>query len=305
MQSGGVRARAVAGKTSVPALDKVVEGDAADLVIAPMDGLIASGKAQGDRDAADWRKKTPYLLRLANEPVELIAPRAIADITQLAGRRVNVGAPDSAAAASAALIFSRLNVAPTLTNEDAAAAAADLSGGRIDAMFVVGGADPNALADINKSGLFHVVAVPYPPALQALYRPMQLTSREAPELIGEDEKVDTIGMTTALLAVDAPPRSPRAERVAPLAGLLFSGFAQLRDSANGSDWKDVNLTARLLGWPRLGAAQSWLEQNQGPTNAAFDAFRDAAQTASDGGGPSAADSDRLYESLMRWNGAAQ
>ena len=306
VQSGGLRARVVAGKTSVAALDKAVDDDAVDLVIAPMDGLIASGMAQGDKDAPDWRNKTPYLLRLANEPVELIAPRAITDIRQLAGRRVNVGAPDSAAAASAALVFSRLNVTPTLTNEDAPAALADLTGGQIDAMFVVGGGDSKALADLNKGGLFHVVAVPYPPALQALYRPMRLTSRELPELIGDDEKVDTIGVTTALLAIDAAPRSPRAERIAPLAGLLFSSFEQLRDAADNSDWKEVNLTARLLGWPRLGAAQSWLEQNQGPPDAALDAFRDAAQTAaSDGEGPSAADSDRLYESLMRWNGAAQ
>jgi TRAP-type uncharacterized transport system substrate-binding protein len=306
MQSGGLHARAVPGKTSVAALDKAVDGDTADLVIAPLDGLIASGRAQGDKDSADWRNKTPYLLRLANEPVELITPRAITDIRQLAGRKVNVGAPDSAAAATAALVFSRLNVAPKLTNEDAPAALDDLTGGQIDAMFVVGGGDSKALAALNKGGLFHVVAVPYPPALQALYRPMRLTSRELPELIGDDEKVDTIGVTTALLAIDAAPRSPRAERIAPLAELLFSSFEPLRDASDNSDWKEVNLTARLLGWPRLGAAQSWLEQNQGPPNAALDAFRDAAQTAAgDGEGPSAADSDRLYESLMRWNGTAQ
>ena len=88
--------------------------------------------------------------------------------------------------------------------------------------------------------------------------------------------------TTALLAIDAAPHSPRAERIAPLAGLLLSSFEQLRDAADNSDWKEVNLTARLLGWPRLGAAQSWLEQNQTPSNPALDAFRDAAQTAASG-----------------------
>jgi len=305
IQSGGLRARAVPGKATVAALGKAADGDAADLVIAPMDGLIASSRAPADKDA-DWRNKSPYLLRLGNEPVELIAPRGITDIRQLAGRKVNVGAPDSAAATSAALIFSRLDIAPTLTNEDAPMALADLAGGKIDAMFVVGGGDAKGLADLNKTGLFHVVAVPYPPALQALYRPMRLTSREAPEVIGDDEKVDTVGVTIALLAVDAAPHSPRAERIAPLAGRLFSSFEELRDASDNSDWKDVNLTARLVGWPRLGAAQTWLEQNQGPTNAALDAFRDAAEAAAgDGDGPNAADSDRLYESLMRWNGAAQ
>ena len=306
MRAGGVQTRAVAGKTSLAALDKAVEGDAADLVIAPMDGLIASGKAQTDHDAADWRDKTPYVLRLADELVELIAPRAIAHVRQLAGRKVNVGAPNSAAAASAALVFSRLNIAPTLTNEDAPSALADLAAGRIDALFVVGGVDAKVLPDLGKDGLFHVVAIPYSPALQALYRPVRLTSHELPGLIGDDEKVDTIGVTAALLAIDAAPHSPRAERLAPLAERLFSSFDQLRDASDNSSWKEVNLTARLTGWPRLGAAQSWLEQNQGPSNAALDAFREAAQAAAgDGEGPSAVDSDRLYDSLMRWNGAAQ
>jgi TRAP-type uncharacterized transport system substrate-binding protein len=306
MQSGGLHVQAVAGRTSAAALDKAAKGDAADLAIVPMDGLIDSGKAPADKDPADRRERTPYLLRLSSEPIELIAPRAITDIRQLAGHKVNVGAPDGAAAASAAIVFSRLHVTPTMTNEDAPEALADLSGGLIDAMFVVGGNDSKALADFDKGGRFHVVAIPYSTALQALYCPMRLTAREQPNLIGGDEKVDTIGVTTALLAIDAPPHSPRAERIAPLANLLFSSFEQLRGSSDNSNWKEVNLTARILGWPRLEAAQSWLEQNQGAPNAALDAFRDMAQTAAgDGEGPSAADSDRLYESLMQWSGAAQ
>jgi uncharacterized protein len=307
MQSGGLHVQAVPGRTSAAALDKAVNGDAADLAIVPMDGLIDAGKTLADKDPADWRERTPYLLRLANEPIELIAPREIADIRQLAGRKVNVGAPDSAAAASAAIVFSRLNITPTMTNEDTPEALADLKGGLIDAVFVVGGNDSKSLADFDKGGgRFHVVAIPYQPSLQALYCPMRLTASEQPNLIGDGEKVDTIGVTTALLAIDAPPHSPRAERIAPLANQLFSGFEQLRGASDNSNWKEVNLTARMLGWPRLDAAQSWLEQNQGAPNAALDAFRNMAQTAAgDGAGPSAADSDRLYESLMQWSGAAQ
>jgi TRAP-type uncharacterized transport system substrate-binding protein len=306
MQSGGLHVQAVPGRTSAAALDKTVNGDAADFVIAPMDGLIDSGKTLADKDPTDWRERTPYLLRLSNEPIELIAPRAIADIHQLAGRKVNVGAPDGAAAASAAIVFSRLNIAPTMTNEDTAEALADLKGGLIDAVFVVGGKDSKALTDFDKGDRFHLVAIPYAPALQALYSPMRLTAREQPSLIGGDEKVDTIGVTTALLAIDAPPKSPRAERIAPLANQLFSGFDQLRGASDNSSWKEVNLTARIFGWPRLDAAQSWLDQNQAAPSAALDAFRAMAQTAAgDGAGPSAADSDRLYESLMQWSGAAQ
>ena len=306
MQSGGLRVRAAPGRTSAAALDKAVNADAADLAIVSMDGLIDAGKAAADKDSSDWRGRTPYLLRLSNEPIELIAARGITDISQLAGRKVNVGPPDSAAAASAAIVFSRLNIAVATTHEDTPAALADLANGQFDAIFVVGGDDFSALADLDKAGRFHVVAIPYPAALQGLYSPMRLTSREQPNLIGEEEKVDTIGVTTALLAIDAPANSPRAERIAPLTDRLFSGFEQLRAASDDSNWKEVNLTARIIGWPRLDAAQSWLDQNQAAPDAAFDAFRNMAQTAAgDGKGPSAADFDRLYESLLQWSGAAQ
>lgn len=305
MQGGGLHVQTVLGKTSAAALDKAVTSDSADLAIVSMDGLIDSGKALADKDSGDWRERTPYLLRLSNEPIELIAPRAVTDIRQLAGRKVNVEAPDGAAAASAAIVFSRLNIATTTTNEDLPEALADLAGGLIDAIFVVGGNGSKALADFDKGGGFHLVAIPYPPALQALYCPMRLTSREQPNLIGDDEKVDTIGVTTALVAIDAAPHSPRAGRIAPLANLLFSRFEQLRGSSENSNWKDVNLTARILGWPRLDATQTWLDQNQAAPDAALDAFRNMAQTAAGASqGPSAADSDRLYESLMQWSGAA-
>jgi TRAP-type uncharacterized transport system substrate-binding protein len=299
VQSDGAHVKAVPGKTSAAALDKAVSGDAADLAIVSADALA-------DKAAAGWRERAPYLVRLANEPIALIAPRTITEIGQLAGRKVNVEAPDSATAASAAIVFSRLNIAPTTTNEHLPDALAHLAAGQIDAVFVVGGNDSKALADFGKDGRFHVVAVPYAPVLAAIYCPMRLTSRDQPNLIGGDEKVDTIGVPTALVAVDAAPNSPRADRIAPLANLFFDQFDQRLGSSSNSNWKGINLAAQIVGWPRFGATQAWLEQNKGAPNAALDTFRNMAQTAAAASeGPSGADSDRLYQSLMQASGAAQ
>ena len=58
--------------------------------------------------------------------------------------------------------------------------------------------------------------------------------------------------------------------------------------------------------PRLGAAQAWLDQNKREDSADLEAFRAMAQTASaSNDGPSSADSDRLYQGLMRLSGAGQ
>jgi TRAP-type uncharacterized transport system substrate-binding protein len=305
MQHGGLNVKAIAGKTSPAAIEKAVSGDAADLAVVPMDALSDGGKGVAV-DRANWRARAPYLARLANEAIALIAPRAIGDIKQLAGRKVNVAAADGATAASAAIVFARLGVKPTTTNEPLADALARLARGEIDAVFVVGADDSKALADFGKDGRFHVVPIPYAPALQALYCPMRLTAHDEPNLIGANDKVDTIGVPTALLAIDAAPDTPRAARIAAVAERLFAQFDQSLGALPLSKWKEVNLAARILGWPRFGATQAWLDENKGAPNGALSAFRGVAESAAGADGvPGGVDSDRLYDSLMKLSGAAQ
>jgi TRAP-type uncharacterized transport system substrate-binding protein len=303
MQHAGLNVKALAARTSPAGIDKAVAGDTADLAVAAMDALADAGKGT-PTDRANWRAHAPYLARLANETIALVASRDITDIKQLAGRKLSVGAADSAAAASAAIVFSKLNIAPTITNDALTDALPRLARGEIDAVFVVGADDSQALADFGKDGRFHVVAIPYAPALQALYCPMRLTAHEEPNLVGANDKVDTIGVPTALLALDAAPNSPRATKVATVAEHFFGQFDQ--NFGPLSKWKEVNLAARIPGWPRFAAAEAWLEQNGGGSNGALDAFRGAAETAASTNGlPGESDSDKLYDSLMKLSGAAQ
>ena len=106
-------------------------------------------------------------------------------------------------------------MAPTLTNEALPDGLGRLARGEIDAVFVVGCDSDKAVADFGKDGRFHVVAIPYAPPLRALYTPMRLTAHDRPSLIDANEKIDTIGVPMALLAIDAPPDSPRAGRLRP------------------------------------------------------------------------------------------
>ena len=97
---------------------------------------------------------------------------------------------------------------------------------------------------------------------------MRLTSHDQPNLIAGDDKVDTISVPMALVAIDAAPNSPRADSIKPLANVFFEQFDQLLGSSGSPDWKGVNLAAQIAGWPRFGATQAWLEQNKGAPNAA-------------------------------------
>ena len=298
-QANGMTLRQTAGKGALAGIGKAVSGDSADFAIAPVDALLAASK-----NPPDWKERAPLIARLANEPIEIIAPRAITDVAQLNGRKVNVEAPDSASAATAALLFSRLNIAPKLANGFLADALGDLSDGKIDAVLVVGGKASKSLADFGKDGRFHVVSLPWSAPAQPLYGPARLSNIDLPNLIRPSENVDTLSVGMALVALDAAPASPRAEKAGAFATQFLDHFDTLLGPSSAAGWKEVNLAAPVEGWPRLAAAQAWLEQIRGDRGHALDTFKSIAQTAvASDQGPSGKDSDLLYESLMKWRAA--
>jgi len=300
LRAQGPQGRVIAGRTSPAALAEAVNSDRADLALAPMDALAGDDKA-----TAEWRERAPYIARLGAETIEIIAPRSVVDVRQLAGRDVGFGVADGAGAATAATLFSHLGVDPKPAFTPLAPALADLAAGKLAAVVAVGAKSSQALADFGKDGRFHLVAIAWTPALQALYAPARLTAKDRPNLIGAGEKIDTLGAPMALIALDAGPSSPRAEQSAALTRSFFEGFGKLLGPDNDASWRDVNLAA-VAPWPRLRAAQAWIDLNAASPNASLDAFRAVAKTSAlTNGGPGAEDSDRLYDSLMLWRGAGQ
>ena len=99
--------------------------------------------------------------RLANETIEIIAPKSVTELGQLTGRKVSYGPIDSADGATAAALFSRLGVSPKPIREPLPASLNDLAAGKIDAI-VIAGAGNSAVADFGKDGRFHLVAIPGP-----------------------------------------------------------------------------------------------------------------------------------------------
>jgi len=300
LQAKGVAGRAVAGRTAPTALAAAVNNDSADLALVSIDALIAD-----DKTSADWRERAPLIARLGVEPIAIVAPRGVADLRALDGRAVGFGVADGAGAATAATLFARLRLAPKPAFAPLAASLANLAAGKLAAVVALGGESSTTLSEFGKDGRFHLISVPWSPALGAVYAPARLTAKDLPNLIGADEKVDTLAAPLALIALDAPPSSPRAGRSATLAKSFFEGFGALLAPDRDAAWREVNLAADAP-WPRLQAAQEWIDAKAAPADDSLAAFRAAAKSAaSSDGGPSAADSDRLFDSLMRWRDGNQ
>ena len=297
LRAAGLKARATVGATSPDALAKAVVGDTADLAIAPMDALLVDDKA-----TASWRDRAPYVARLANEAIEIVAPRTIADLGQLKTLRDGSGPVVVAQGASAQALLARLGLRPKQGEESLAASLDDLAAGKIDAVAVAGAGQSPTIAGFGKDGRFHLLAIPWTPALRGGYAPARLTSKDRPNLIRADEKVDAVAAPMALIAIDAGQGSPRTPQFAAIVSAFFQKFDDLLAKDSDASWREVNLAASA-NWPRLPAAQQWIASGQSATDVSLDSFRKMAHSvASSNGGPGAADADKLYESLMQWRG---
>jgi hypothetical protein len=305
MSASGSPGRAIVGATSPNGLGKILKTDMADFAIVSLDSLLSSAK--GD---AEWMKRAPFVARLAPETLAVIAPREVKSINDLQGKTVSFGDLDSATSTSGRMLFSRLGVSANQTNEPLPEALDRLAAGKVDAVVVLGAKEATALNDFGGDGRFHIVNIPWSPALEPVYAPARVTAADRPNLVNAINPVETVGEPMVLVALDAPPGSPRADALGRVARAFFDNYDGLLGDDHDPHWRDVNLAADASWptepWPRLAGAQSWLDAKKPSADGSLDAFRASAKSATDSAGwPSAADSDRLYDGLTRLRGPTQ
>ena len=68
-----------------------------------------------------------------------------------------------------------------------------------------------------------------------------------------------------------------------MARVFFDNYDSILADGRDQHWRDVNLAADLAvanaDWPRLAAAQGWLDDRKASADASLDAFRASAKTA--------------------------
>ncbi len=294
---------AIVGSTAPTGIAKVMRSDMADFAIVTVDSLAISVKYQ-----PDWPKRVPLVAPLSPETVEVVAAKTVKSLADLAGKSVSFGDPDGTTGITAKLLFQRLNVTVNPTYEPLAEGLAALAGGKRDAVVVLGAREARAMDDFGDDGRFHIVAIPWSASLRQTYAPARIAASERPKLIPASDSVETVAAPMALVAIDAPAGSQRADALGRLARAFFDTYQSTLTAGRDEHWRDVNLAADAAvsnaDWPRLSAAQGWIEERKTSANASLDAFRATAKAA-DAGGPKAEDSDLLYDSLTRWRSLMQ
>ncbi|MDR7035956.1 TRAP-type uncharacterized transport system substrate-binding protein [Methylobacterium sp. BE186] len=246
---------------------QVVLGSGGERAVA--DVLRSRGVDMGIVTTADLKQaEAPgsgvvYIAKLHNVELHLLARRDVADLTDLDGRRVNLGESGSSTQQLARRLLQQLGIRVTEANLGPAEAAARLRGGEpeaIAASFFLTGKPAAHYAGLTEADGLHFLPIPYEPGLGDIVYPANLGRADYPGLIKAEAGIDTVAVSAVLVAFAWPETSERYRQLAAFTAALFSGFDRMRAPGRHPKWREVNLAASLPDWRRFKPAQQALDR---------------------------------------------
>ena len=292
-----LRVLPIVGRGSVQSVADILFLQGVDLGIVRSDTL---DYLERKGFAKDIKKQFTYVTKLYNEEMQVIAPKSVATLADLEGKKVSVDLPNGGTFVTALTVFERLGIKANFVYVEQRIAMEKLKAGEIDAVIVVGGKPYKSVSTFSNDGRFHLARVDYAKPLQSDYLPATLTTKDYPNLIKEGESVDTIAVPAVLAAYNWAPNTDRYRKLALFVDAFFTKFPTLQNPPFHPKWKEVSLPAPLTGWNRLPVAQQWLDKHgvEPVTQQRFEAF--LKQNAA-GAKVSDADKETLFKQFQAWD----
>ncbi len=192
---GALRVLPVLGEGSIQAMQDITQFSALDSALVTSDSL-AYVKAQNLLGADE--QKFSYITAIKPLPIMLIARKNIANITALAGKRIATGPAYSASFATGEMVFGAMEIPFLRVAQTQDAAIESLASGKADAALVLG--TPKNLSRL-QAGDFHILPIVMPTELTQTYSRNTLSNKDAPNLLANNQKIESIS-TQLLLAVN-------------------------------------------------------------------------------------------------------
>lgn len=203
-----------------------------------------------------------YITALVPLEAHLLVRKGIQSLEDLRGKKVNFNNRESMAAKTGPMIFETLGIKAREIYVSQPDALELMGRGELDATFCLCARPAIGWPAIPKNLEYKLLSIPFLPSMQASYLPAILTNADYPNLIGPDEKVETMAVMTILATFNWPKGSTRYKRTAKFVDALFSRITELHKPPRHPGWASVNLAATVPGWTRYPAAQDWLDQKK-------------------------------------------
>jgi TRAP transporter TAXI family solute receptor len=293
-----LRVLPIIGRGSVQSVADVLFLQGVDLGIVRADTLDYLEKKGL---AKDIKKQFSYVTKLYNEEMHVIAPKSIRSLRDLQGKTVSVDLPNGGTFVTALIVFERLGIKPKFVYVEQRIALEKLKKGEIDAVIAVQG-KPSKAVSAFKDERFHLVQVDYAKPLQGDYLPASLSAKDYPNLISDQEQVDTIAVPAVLAAYNWPPNSERYRKLALFVDAFFTKFPTFQNPPFHPKWKEVSLSAPLPDWQRFPAAKQWLDSH-GIAPVARVRFDESQKPNAAAPAKPASDADReaLFRQFQAWD----
>jgi TRAP transporter TAXI family solute receptor len=290
-----LRVLPIVGRGSVQSVADILFLQGVDLGIVRADTLDYLEKKGF---AKDIKKQFAYVTKLYNEEMHVIASKSIRSLKQLEGKTVSVDLPNGGTFVTALIVFERLGIKPNFVYVEQRIAMEKLKTGEIDAVIAVQGKPSKSVSQF-KDDRFHLVSVDYAKPLQGDYLPASLSAKDYPNLISDQERVDTIAVPAVLAAYNWAPNTERYRKLALFVDNFFTKFPTFQNPPFHPKWKEVSLSAPLPGWQRLPAAKQWLDGHgiEPVARVKFDAFLKQNPAAKL---PADADKEVLFKQFQAW-----
>ncbi len=235
-----LRVLPILGRGSLQSLNDLLFLESADVAVMSSDSLAFARKQKLYLGESE---KISYLAKLGNSSVILLARSGVANINELAGRKVAAGTADSDAFVAADLIFGDAGVDIERVSINGAEAIAALRDGRIDAALLTTAESGDALASISADSGLSMVPLSVSERISGAYAPAIATQEQFPALIKTDQPVETVAAALVLAVYDWPKGSRHFVKLKKFNAALFDSYF-----AGLSEDRRTNFTASVPGW---------------------------------------------------------
>ncbi len=243
----------IIGQGSVRNLDDLLHLRGVDVAVVQADVLSTAQARQ--LLVPGTERAIQYIAKLFDEEVHVIAGPDVRMLDDLRGKTINADLPRSGSALTARLLFSTLGIPVTFTADPQDVAIERLKRGEIAAVVRVTGKPADIFLKLPADAGLHLLALPRDDMrLLQTYAPGSITHADYPNLVPDEQAVDTL-TTGGVLAVYAwPPGSERYRNVARFVTTLFARIGDLQQPPAHPKWKEINLAADVAGWTRFPVA---------------------------------------------------
>src|SRR5436190_10279128 len=289
-----LRVMPLVGNGGIRNILDVVTLAGADMAIAP---VVLVDRLPETRTRSDIRSKLVYIAPLFAEEFHLLARSDIARLSDLSGKRVNLGEAGSASAVLGRELLNAFDVKVDEVNLGLDAALDEMRNGKITATLMVSGKPVKLLTRYTPTDGIHFLPIPTSPALQHDFLRSTFGHQDYPNIIGVGESIDTVAIKSALFAYNWPTQSERFRLLELFVQTLFSRFPEFLGASHHPKWREVNLHEVLPGWRRFRPAERWLERQSGGEAALRRAFGRLLEQKRPSNPP---DREELFQDFMRW-----